>query len=106
MEYLKFATDTQRLADQARYIAYGPARQSSAELVGLYQDGMTEMAPHMPTSPEALENAVLDDPEFWADRDAETDRALQRVACLVVTCRRRRATRGGGVPSRKNGPAR
>lgn len=71
MEYLKFATDTQRLADQARYIAYGPARQSSAELVGLYQDGVTEMAPHMPTSPAALENAVLDDPEFWADHDAE-----------------------------------
>lgn len=71
IEYLKFATDTQRLADQARYIAYGPARQSSAALVGLYQDGVTEMAPHMPTSPEALENAVMDDPEFWADRDAE-----------------------------------
>lgn len=71
IEYLKFATDTQRLADQARYIAYGPARQSSASLVGLYQDGVTEMAPHMPTSPEALENAVMDDPEFWADRDAE-----------------------------------
>lgn len=29
------------------------------------------MAPHMPTSPEALENAVMDDPEFWADHDAE-----------------------------------
>lgn len=71
IEYLKFATDTQRLADQARYIAYGPARRSSASLVGLYQDGVTEMAPHMPTSPEALENAVMDDPEFWADRDAE-----------------------------------
>lgn len=71
MEYLKFATDTQRLADQARYIAYGPARQSSASLVGLYQDGVTEMAPHMPTSPEALANAVMDDPEFWADHAAE-----------------------------------
>ncbi|MBU2956576.1 ABC transporter substrate-binding protein [Paracoccus sp. 1_MG-2023] len=71
MDYLKFATDTQRLADQAKYIAYGPARQSSADLVGLYQDGKTEMAPHMPTSPEALENAVMDDPEFWADHDAE-----------------------------------
>ncbi|RJK97330.1 ABC transporter substrate-binding protein [Paracoccus aestuarii] len=71
MEYLKFATDTQRLADQARYIAYGPARQSSAALVGLYQDGVTEMGPHMPTSPEALANAVMDDPEFWADHAAE-----------------------------------
>ncbi|CAM3291590.1 ABC transporter substrate-binding protein [Paracoccus nototheniae] len=71
MEYLKFATDTQRLADQAKYIAYGPARQSSASLVGLYQDGTTEMGPHMPTSPDALETAVMDDPEFWADHAAE-----------------------------------
>ncbi len=71
MEYLKFATGTQPLADQAKYIAYGPSRQSSANLVGLYQDGVTEMGPHMPTSPEALENAVMDDPEFWADHAAE-----------------------------------
>lgn len=71
MEYLKFATDTQRLADQAKYIAYGPARQSSAALVGLYQDGTTEMAPHMPTNPDHMNTAVMDDPEFWADHDAE-----------------------------------
>lgn len=71
MEYLKFATDTQRLADQAKYIAYGPARASSANLVGMYQDGKTEMAPHMPTNPDHMTNAVMDDPEFWADHDAE-----------------------------------
>lgn len=71
MEYLKFATDTQRLADQAKYIAYGPARQSSAALVGMYKDGKTEMAPHMPTNAEYMETAVMDDPEFWADHDAE-----------------------------------
>ena len=69
MEYLKFATDTQRLADQARYIAYGPARKSSAALVGLFQDGKTEMAPHMPTNPDNMTNAVMDDPEFWADNE-------------------------------------
>lgn len=71
MEYLKFATDTQRLADQAKYIAYGPSRKSSAALVGTYKDGTTEMAPHMPTNPEYLKTAVMDDPEFWADHDAE-----------------------------------
>lgn len=71
MEYLKFATDTQRLADQAKWIAYGPARKSSAALVGLYQDGKTEMAPHMPTNEEAMKTAVMDDPEFWADHDSE-----------------------------------
>ena len=71
MEYLKFATDTQRLADQAKYISYGPARKSSAALVGMYKDGKTEMGPHMPTNPEHLTNAVMDDPEFWADRESE-----------------------------------
>ncbi|RNF33109.1 ABC transporter substrate-binding protein [Paracoccus methylarcula] len=71
MEYLKFATSTEQLAEQAKYIAYGPARKSSAALVGLYQDGETEMGPHMPTNPEYLETAVMDDPEFWADHDAE-----------------------------------
>ncbi|WP_255418605.1 ABC transporter substrate-binding protein [Paracoccus sp. JM45] len=71
MEYLKFATDTQRLADQAQYISYGPARKSSAELVGMYKDGTTEMAPHMPTAPANLESAVLDNPEFWADHSAQ-----------------------------------
>ncbi|MFC0200122.1 ABC transporter substrate-binding protein [Paracoccus rhizosphaerae] len=71
MEYLKFATDTQRLADQAKYIAYGPSRKSSAAMVGMYEDGKTEMAPHMPTAEANMQNAVLDDPEFWADHDAE-----------------------------------
>ncbi|WP_134678888.1 ABC transporter substrate-binding protein [Paracoccus ravus] len=71
MEYLKFATDTQRLADQAKYIAYGPARKSSTALVGMYQDGKTEMAPHMPTVADHMKTAVMDDPEFWADHAAE-----------------------------------
>ena len=71
IEYVKFATGTQPLADQAKYISYGPARKSSSALVGLYQDGKTEMAPHMPTKPENMANAVMDNPEFWADRDAE-----------------------------------
>lgn len=71
LEYVKFATGTQPLADQAKYISYGPARKSSAPLVGLYQDGETEMSPHMPTTPVNMANAVMDDPVFWADHDSE-----------------------------------
>ncbi len=71
LEYIKFATDTQRLADQAKFISYGPARKSSAPFVGLFQDGKTEMAVHMPTAPENLTNASVNDFEFWADRDVE-----------------------------------
>ena len=71
IEFVKFATSTQALADQAKWISYGPARKSSSALVGLFNDGKTEMAPHMPTSPENLKNAVYSDYEFWVDHDAE-----------------------------------
>jgi len=71
LKFIAFSTDTQRLADQASWISYGPARKSSGALVGKYSDGVTEMAPHMPTAAANLENALVNNFEFWADRDAE-----------------------------------
>jgi len=71
LEFISFSTDTQRLADQASWISYGPARKSSGALVGLFNDGKTEMAPHMPTAAANLENALVNNFEFWVDRDAE-----------------------------------
>ncbi|MDZ4093408.1 MAG: ABC transporter substrate-binding protein [Paracoccaceae bacterium] len=71
LEFVKFATTTQALADQAKWISYGPARKSSGALVGLYQDGKTEMAPHMPTSAANLANALPSSYEFWVDHDSE-----------------------------------
>ena len=65
--FLRFATDTQRLADQAKYISYGPARASSAEMVGDHADLGIDMAPHMPTNPDHVEVGIFQDAEFWAD---------------------------------------
>ncbi|MGY6696992.1 MAG: ABC transporter substrate-binding protein [Roseinatronobacter sp.] len=67
MEYLYFATDTQRLADQAKFISYGPARASSAELVGQHADLGIDMAPHMPTNPDNYFSPIVLDNDFWAD---------------------------------------
>ena len=67
MEYLKFATDTQRLADQAKYISYGPARASSAPMVGKHATLGIDMAPHMPTDPNNAKHTLLYNFEFWAD---------------------------------------
>ncbi|AXT26242.1 extracellular solute-binding protein [Ruegeria sp. AD91A] len=67
LDYIMFATDTQRLADQAKYISYGPARASSAPLVGQHADLGIDMAPHMPTDPENAKNTFLYNYEFWAD---------------------------------------
>lgn len=67
LEYLRFATDSQRLADQAKYISYGPARASSAPLVGKHATLGIEMAPHMPTAPVNAKNTLLFNYEWWAD---------------------------------------
>lgn len=71
LDFVKFSTDTQRLADQAEWIAYGPARKSSGPLVGLYNDGKTEMGPNMPTAEANLGNALVNNFEFWADNQDE-----------------------------------
>lgn len=71
LDFVAFSTDTQRLADQASWIAYGPARKSSGPLVGLYNDGKTEMGPHMPTAEANLRNALVNNFEFWADNQDE-----------------------------------
>ena len=67
MEYLYYATDTQRLADQAKYISYGPARASSAALVDTHADLGIDMRPHMPTNPDNYFSPIVLDNDFWTD---------------------------------------
>lgn len=75
--FLKFATDTQRLADQAKYISYGPARKSSAPLVGKHEALGIEMAPHMPTDPANAGNVHNYDYTWWADNRDDLDAKFQ-----------------------------
>ena len=77
LDYVKFATDTQRLADQAKYISYGPARASSAPLVGKHETLGIDMAPHMPTDPNNAKNTFLYNYEFWADNRDDIDAKFQ-----------------------------
>ncbi|MEX1058800.1 MAG: extracellular solute-binding protein, partial [Natronospirillum sp.] len=67
MEYLYWATDTQRLADQAKYISYGPARASSAPLVDKHADLGIDMNAHMPTNPANYGSPILLNNDFWTD---------------------------------------
>ena len=76
-DFLFFATDTQRLADQAAYISYGPARASSAPLVGTHATLGIEMAPHMPTDPANATNVFVTQYEFWADYRDDIDAKFQ-----------------------------
>jgi putative spermidine/putrescine transport system substrate-binding protein len=77
LDYIMFATDTQRLADQSKWISYGPARKSSAPLVGKHAELGIEMAPHMPTDPENAKNTFLYNYEFWADYRDDIDAKFQ-----------------------------
>lgn len=76
-QYVKFATDTQRLADQAKYISYGPARKSSAPLVGKHAELGIDMGPHMPTDPANAKNTFLYNYEWWADNRDDLDAKFQ-----------------------------
>jgi putative spermidine/putrescine transport system substrate-binding protein len=71
MEFLKFSTDTQRLADQARWISYGPARKSSIALISTHAETGDPMMPHMPTTPEHMKTALATNTEFWTDNQDE-----------------------------------
>ncbi|MCP3972361.1 MAG: extracellular solute-binding protein [Rhodobacteraceae bacterium] len=77
LDYIMFATDTQRLADQAKFISYGPARASSAPMVGKHADLGIDMAPHMPTDPNNAKNTFLYNYEFWADYRDDIDAKFQ-----------------------------
>nr|WP_184147995.1 extracellular solute-binding protein [Amaricoccus macauensis] len=77
MNFLRFATDTQRLADQAKWISYGPARASSQPLVGKHADLGIEMAPHMPTNPDNMKNYLVNNIEWWADHQDEVEAKFQ-----------------------------
>jgi putative spermidine/putrescine transport system substrate-binding protein len=70
-QFIAYATSTDGLRQQAQWISYGPARKSSLIEPLIFNDGKTEMAPHLPTHPDNTKNALESNWEFWVDRDAE-----------------------------------
>jgi putative spermidine/putrescine transport system substrate-binding protein len=77
LDFVYFATETQRLADQTKYISYGPARKSSAPLVSKHATLGIDMSPHMPTDPNNAKNTLLYNYSFWADYYDEIDVKFQ-----------------------------
>ena len=69
------------LARAAEQLSYGPPRASSQALVGMYKDGKTPMAPHLPTAPENLTSALAIDVDFWAENDVEL---IERFAAWLA----------------------
>jgi putative spermidine/putrescine transport system substrate-binding protein len=68
LAFVRFATDTQHLADQARYISYGPTRKSSMAIIN------EEVKPFLPTAPENENNMLPFDSRWWAEHQEDIDR--------------------------------
>ena len=61
LEFVRFATSAERLADLTNYISYGPARRSGNAIVS------DELKAHLPSVPEHMEVGIRANSEFWAD---------------------------------------
>ena len=61
LDFIKFATSPERLADLTNYISYGPARRSGNALVS------DELKKHLPSVPEHMDMGIRANSEFWAD---------------------------------------
>jgi putative spermidine/putrescine transport system substrate-binding protein len=81
LEFIKFATSTQALADQASWISYGPSRKSSVPLIKTYTGTDIQMGQHMPTAPKNFKNALAGDDEYWADHQ---DEILKRYSAWMA----------------------
>ncbi|MDE0698391.1 MAG: extracellular solute-binding protein [Boseongicola sp.] len=66
LEFIRFATGTQPLADQTKYIPYGPARRSSMKLVSTHAETGVDIRQHLPTYPVHFGTAILKDTEWYA----------------------------------------
>jgi len=63
--FLKYASDAQRMADQTKYISYGPSNKDSSPLVD------PNILPDLPTAPDNMKTVLAVDPQFWADHGDE-----------------------------------
>jgi len=73
LEFIRFATGAAPLAEEARWLPYGPARRSAIRLVGRNPETQEEMRRHLPTAPENFGRALAVDPDWWSQRGAEAE---------------------------------
>jgi putative spermidine/putrescine transport system substrate-binding protein len=76
-DFIRFATSSGPLSDQARWIPYGPARRSALKLVGKHVELGVYMKQFLPTYGPNFASALAFDGAFWAMHD---DSLRQRFA--------------------------
>lgn len=71
LSFIAFATQPERLADQARLLPYGPMRKSAVALVDKHADLDVDVKRFLPTAENRFDQALAFDGAFWSEREAE-----------------------------------
>ena len=72
LDFIRFATASRQLAEQTKFISYGPARKSSMPLVG------DEVKTMLPTAAENMTNALQTNADWWASHQAALSKEFER----------------------------
>ncbi len=67
-DFVAFSTSAEAQLRSAAILPYGPPRLSAQAMLA---DADTALAPHLPTAPANMANALFVAPEFWADHETE-----------------------------------
>jgi putative spermidine/putrescine transport system substrate-binding protein len=73
LDFIRFATSPAPLAEQARYLPYGPARLSSIVLVRPNPETNADMRAKLPTARPNFSHALAVDPDWWARHGPELE---------------------------------
>lgn len=77
MKFVAYASTSDKLADTARQLPYGPMRRSAVALVGNHAILGTDLKPFLPTQPENMATALRFDGSFWLSHQAALEAALE-----------------------------
>ena len=70
LKFVAYASSSERLADSARQLPYGPMRRSAVSIVGNHAILGTELKPFLPTYPDNFATALKLDGTFWRSNEA------------------------------------
>ena len=71
LKFVTYASSSERLADTARQLPYGPMRRSAVGMVGNHAILGTDLKPFLPTYPSNFATALRFDGGFWRKHEAE-----------------------------------
>ncbi len=86
-DFIAFASQPERLAEQARHMAYGPARRSAMDLLG------PEHRDRLPTAEANSQRVVLTDYAWWTEHQAELEDRFERWVLRQERLQRARGDR-------------